>query len=358
MGGEERKEKCNASLLVVASILLSFVLVILLTAASQRSCAPSSELLAPSDATASAWRFVRYERSQWEEEWVAGISGLHARECETLASRKHLARARAWLSLSDASQNLTFDAAAASAAYDRTLPAGHGAAMPTLLRVAVEPLAGVLRDPRSVCDGTPLYDPQSSIQSKDFLYLAPELFALARELRGAHGRVVIFDVGATTFSDTRMPGLSWLYARLVAQGLPPTDVYSWEAKPQKSGDAFFNGMPQALLNAAHFFNFRAEAGAGIRDPLEILRSLARDDFVIFKLDIDNTPTEEAIVKKLLADTELLARVDVFFWEHHVDIVEMRRYWGSHGGMLRSRLNATYDYLSRLRTAGVSAHSWP
>jgi hypothetical protein len=53
----------------------------------------------------------------------------------------------------------------------------------------------------------------------------------------------------------------------------------------------------------------------------MLKRIAKpEDYVVFKLDIDNSKIEAMFVEQLLASPELLALVDDFFFEHHVNVV--------------------------------------
>lgn len=93
-----------------------------------------------------------------------------------------------------------------------------------------------------------------------------------------------------------MPGLSWFYPKYKSEGFQVNDVFAWEITPQ-TGLEYFDGMPNELAAATHFYNFGV-----IQNPLHVLKLTARkEDYVIFKLDIDNIPIEEAIVESLLAD---------------------------------------------------------
>jgi hypothetical protein len=57
------------------------------------------------------------------------------------------------------------------------------------------------------------------------------------------------------------------------------------------------------------------------NPLNMLKRIAKpEDYVVFKLDIDNSKIEAMFVEQLLASPELLALVDDFFFEHHVNVV--------------------------------------
>lgn len=90
-----------------------------------------------------------------------------------------------------------------------------------------------------------------------------------------------------------------------------------------------------------------------------------------KLDIDNNPVETALVRQLLDDPEALARVDEFFWEHHVwgsplqktrvDLFGTKNIgWGQHmptRGARDSTLRDSYRIFTELRERGVRAHAW-
>ena len=302
-----------------------------------------------------AARFLGYRPSAFEASWALHTDEWFERECEVLASPEHLPLARSWLAIARASQEpdaaepSSADAAVLSA-LDFELPGGKR------MTVHIEPLAGVLRDPQSVCTGGPLHDPSSSMQSKDFLYLDHAMFALAVAQLEPRGRVMLFDLGASTYVDSQMPGMSYLHDIVTLRhGIKFTDVFAWEMH-QRIGAEFYEGAPPDIVEALHFYNFKAEVGAATAGPLDVLRDVAtRADFVVFKLDIDNTPVEEAIIEKILSDSDLSSRIDAFFWEHHTDVKEMRPHWG---GGISTRLNATHDYLTRLRQRGVLAHAWP
>ena len=92
--------------------------------------------------------------------------------------------------------------------------------------------------------------------------------------------------------------------------------------------------------------------------MHVLKTIAQpEDYVIFKLDIDNTPIEEAIVESLLADPLALALIDDFYWEHHVNQIDMNPIWGTTHGLSNS-IKDSIVYLRKFRDKGVRAHSWP
>ncbi len=113
------------------------------------------------------------------------------------------------------------------------------------------------------------------------------------------------------------------------------------------------------------------AGASWDNPLRHIAALATPaDYVLFKLDIDNVEVEEGIVRGLLADPALLALVDEFYWEHHVNFAPMNSAdcvrttrgnpadcpgWKTHNSP--QTMNDSLTLFAALRHAGVRAHSW-
>jgi hypothetical protein len=43
------------------------------------------------------------------------------------------------------------------------------------------------------------------------------------------------------------------------------------------------------------------------------------DYVVVKLDIDNTPVETAFMDQIINDPELQALIDEMMFEHHVNV---------------------------------------
>ena len=94
------------------------------------------------------------------------------------------------------------------------------------------------------------------------------------------------------------------------------------------------------------------------NPLSAIALVARpQDYVVFKLDVDNSAVELALTEQLASNATLLALVDEFFFEDHVDVHEMHNFWPEFIGSGRL-LRDSYSLFGRLRAAGVRAHSYP
>lgn len=59
-------------------------------------------------------------------------------------------------------------------------------------------------------------------------------------------RVVLFDMGATTYADPEMNGLRWLVESFERLDLRIDELFAWEAKELKAAK-FFDGMPPWLM---------------------------------------------------------------------------------------------------------------
>jgi hypothetical protein len=92
-------------------------------------------------------------------------------------------------------------------------------------------------------------------------------------------------------------------------------------------------------------------------PIRLIKKIAQPgDFVVFVLDLDDFRVEHAIVRDLLNDSEVLALVDEFVFEDHVQFAPMLRHWGGSAHPHRT-LSDTYNLFAQVRTRGIRAHSW-
>ena len=112
-----------------------------------------------------------------------------------------------------------------------------------------------------------------------------------------------------------------------------------------------------MLHKYQYFNVPAAPGEGPGSALGILKQIAQPgDFVVFKLDIDNSDVELPIVSALKESPEMLLLVDEFFFEFHVTFPPMMRFWGPSAAKDKQLADA-YDLFQHIRAKGVRAHSW-
>lgn len=213
----------------------------------------------------------------------------------------------------------------------------------------IEPLAGILRDPRFPCDGN-----SAALEfSIDWLLMADS--SSAPVPHGARRR--FFDAGGTHFTDA-MQFFATVYQR---RGITFDEVYVWEAVPS-TYEAYWHGV-DAQTRAfweprVTFYNgvpVAAERGHEHNVVERIHRICGAQDFCAFKLDIDTPSVELPLVNQLLASpAQTSASLDEFFFEHHVHGMMQNYGWGS---AVNGTFADSYAIFQRLRQMGVRAHSW-
>eukprot|EP00667_Euglena_gracilis_P014334 EG_transcript_14851 len=212
----------------------------------------------------------------------------------------------------------------------------------------LEPLAASLRHPYYPC--------VSKMTLLDTSYLLfPNLIDFP------HSRAFFFDVGSTFF-DSGLAGYSdslrWFMDVFHERGFSFGEIYAWEITPLNASE-YWERVPDDFKHKMHFFNTAASSDPGSAlNPLNVVAAVARpEDFVAFKLDIDNNAVEVQIIQQLIHDPSLIALVDELFWENHVKKSPMM--WPGvknlHGPC--STLAGSYHCFHRMRTAGIRAHSW-
>ena len=212
-----------------------------------------------------------------------------------------------------------------------------------VVKTYIEPLYGVLRDPRSFCGhmfghntstmlSEPWYD-RPFVLSRDAIVLGVSLSAKSN---------TFFDLGASVFDDG--PGgasQQFFYEGYGRAGTLFDRYIAWEAS-SVNADKLFAGVPDDLFASYQYFNTPVEKNTSSpKFPVNVLRNVASErDFVSVKLDIDSSDIEDAVVAEL-SETHTAALVDEFFWEQH-----------------DGSLHDQYERLLRFRKMGIRAHAWP
>lgn len=205
----------------------------------------------------------------------------------------------------------------------------------------IEPLAGILRDPRFGCN------PQVGVFSKDWLAFPP-----------GHktGKRMFFDAGGSRF----MEALDFFTKAYQATGTTFDAMFVWEAKPQGT-ESYWNG---ASNETRSFWEPRVTFYDGIpvtanqssaNNPVSRMFSECKpEDYCVFKLDIDTPSVELPLINQLIGNPQLTStKVDEVFFEHHVEGV-MQKYWGAN---VNGTFATSYNLFGTLRQLGVRAHSW-
>jgi hypothetical protein len=213
----------------------------------------------------------------------------------------------------------------------------------------IEPLAGLLRHPYFCLKG------EEYLVDKDYLLVS---WNVSRRMTPG-AKAYLFDMGASLF-DEGAGGASqaWFVSEYERVGVRWDGVYAYESREYAPADVY-SRVPSRVKPVYHWYNIPVSAEAGHPDNVwEHVKAVAsQDDYVVVKLDIDNTPLEETLVGQLIGpgSDSLLRLVDEFYFEHHVHTRPMDVYWGTEHSP--RRLSDSYALLSELRSRGVKAHAW-
>ncbi len=220
----------------------------------------------------------------------------------------------------------------------------------------MEPLVGFLRHPEAHCRQFPSAVPWiRNIISK--VYLIPAWHAEA----WPHGRTraLFFDLGASLYhTGNGGASMSWFVNEYRVRGIQFDRIFAWEAS-RYTDALIYETMPPHIVDRISYYNLPANQTRGAKhNPWRTLRAVAtKSDFVVVKIDIDNTPIEEALIDELLADRATSALIDEFYFEHHVRNTPMWHYGWSGGTVTTHTLPNSYEIFGRLRELGIRAHSW-
>ncbi len=152
------------------------------------------------------------------------------------------------------------------------------------------------------------------------------------------------------------PSQPYFVEQLEKQCLELAGVFAWEVT-FASPDVVWREIPGYLKSRYRWFNVPATTGTGDWDnPLTHIAAVATpDDYVMFKLDIDNNDVEEAIVAGLMASPHLMNLIDEMVWEHHVRFEPLVGAW--HTDNSPKIMNDSLALFSAMRRAGMRIHSW-
>jgi len=215
----------------------------------------------------------------------------------------------------------------------------------------IEPLAGILRDPRFPCQGKG----EELEFSIDWLLTADE--NVFQSKTQSHAKKYLFDAGGSHFSDAT----KFFASHYEKRGILFDHIFVWEASSQQ-GEEYWKGVEPGVRAKweprVTFYNgvpVSAEPGHEHNVVERIYKMCGKEHFCAFKLDIDTPSVELPLVQQLLAQPEKTSvALDEFFFEHHVHGTMQYYGWGRN-------VNGTFadsvDIFTKLRQMGVRAHSW-
>lgn len=209
----------------------------------------------------------------------------------------------------------------------------------------IEPLAGIMRDPRVGC-----YDDWKKLMSVDWL-----VFPSSQAL-GAGAKARFYDAGGSRFTDA----MQFFLKTYSQHGIVFDEVYAWEAQKQGYENYWTGVAPETRAFWEPRLTFydgtkvSAEKDSENNPVARIFKSCAPEDFCAMKLDIDTPSVELPLVQQFLnTPDETKAKLDEFFFEHHVHGV-MQRNWKQ---KVAGTFADSYKIFGDLRKLGVRAHSW-
>ena len=215
----------------------------------------------------------------------------------------------------------------------------------------VEPLLPPMRHP-SLC----LVDEQKLLY-KDLVsieYLIHDWAHMCRQLK-PHSRTVFIDMGAALRFHGKLPSPALqLLEQYRQMGFVFDHIYGYEMR-QELPDLVFKALPPQYLAAFHWINCGVnQALDHIHNPWNLLLDhYNEDDFIVVKLDIDTPAVEKDLAHQLFNNPRLLKLVDQFYFEHHVNQLELAGHWGP----TTESVDDSFQFFSGLRQKGVAAHFW-
>lgn len=211
--------------------------------------------------------------------------------------------------------------------------------------VPIEPFALVGRHPYTCVDNNYLLD-------KNYLLLdRPKAL-------GVTGKSWYFDLGASTWN-TGAGGSSqsWVYDTYAKLGIKFDGIYAWEAHPHDL-NRVMSEIPEEVKPIYHWFNVPADPTPGhTNNPLRIMKEIVKpEDFLVFKLDIDNTPIEEKFIALIANDPSIIALIDEMFFEHHINMEPLATccWHTSHSSI--TMVDSANIFLG-FRRKGIRMHVW-
>ena len=161
------------------------------------------------------------------------------------------------------------------------------------------------------------------------------------------------------------PSLSYFTTVWERHNISFDKVFAFEG----SGDElkFNESVPFIWKNRTTFNNVFISSDPTINNesspflPMLIQNSTRKEDYVLFKLDIDSAGIENNIMEYLLADdNDALDYIDEIVYEHHVKgNYLMRRIVGNWAAQEEglTTIEESYQLFLAFRKKGIRAHSW-
>ena len=340
----------------------------------QRPLAAQAVTATSSSAPQASCTFLLYTPSELEQSWADNLERWMGNVCAHISE----SNVSAWL---DSVHQLMDQEAAPMAVATETaaLPAAildnralsaftyrrTVASRVDYVHVPIEPLAGVMRDPRKC------WQPRTERYTQSKGYLLPLSHQAATGAGACPApRAFLFDAGATIPTTVALSigrhngtfsGTSWLFDWYKWRGIVFDHVHAWDPNPR--GELVLSAVDPKFAAALNFYPRGVSADPASADnPLALIRRMCTpEDLVVFKLDIDTTNIELQLTRMLLGDSQLLGLVDEFFFEHHIHFAS--NVMAMHGMGRRTmnkgnNLKSWVEMALPARRKGLRMHYWP
>ncbi|GFH59577.1 hypothetical protein CTEN210_16053 [Chaetoceros tenuissimus] len=209
----------------------------------------------------------------------------------------------------------------------------------------MEPLFPPMRHPR-FC-----FEREKYILSLE--YLVHDFEAMCNALK-PHSKVVMIDMG-TDLARENGPVIKLLdlYSKF---GFEFDHIYGFDIKFTDPVTVYGEQLPEKYMASFHWINVAVDADPESKmNPLKsILSQFDEDDFIVVKLDIDHAPTEVPLAHQIYNSDDLLAKIDHFYFEQHVNMEEMAPAWQE---SMEGTVKESMELFHGLRSKGVASHFW-
>jgi hypothetical protein len=293
-------------------------------------------------AVVCTWKFVSYTSSSLEQKWTDKASEWGKDPCRH--TLEDAALFDAWIPEVEAYQRTRVAPVTTKSLFSlfvyRDVCSGVDVSVP------IEPFAGTGRHP-GTCLG------EKDIASKDYLLVETRM--------PPHRRAFFFDLGASLWNEGGGgASQSWVYKTYTQRrGVEFDGIYAWESTVHHPAKVF-REVPSDVHAAYHWFNIAADATPGVgTNPLTILQRVAQpEDFVVLKLDIDNSAVEMPFISQILTNRNVSVLIDELFFEHHYDMQPMVKYgWKKSGSDSKMTMVDSARIFLGMRNLGIRAHVW-
>lgn len=360
---------CRSAMLVLATVCLTVATMFLLEIdllVSETECLQQTPQMGGllADTRGCGLSFLGYVSSPWEAEWIQNVSewDSDAEMCKHMPPEK-ITQFMSGTRRAQASQcghilqDLGEGPNKEIFSYYRYGDTCTG----MLVEVFIDPLVGLLRSPQCPCASG-----NAALLDRDYIIygLASESCQNTKEPKltsvSKGKQLYMFDLGASLYTEGAGGASQKVFVDSFTElGVPLSNIhyFAWEVTPSDPTEVW-KQVPAELKPKYHWLNIPSDPTPGSGDnPWSYIKALCKQaDYVVVKLDIDNSPVETAFMQQLLADADLQGLIDEMFFEHHVNVEHMNPSWNTYAET--AKLKDSYAWFVQLRNAGVRMHGWP